>query len=87
MERPRARDHHAAGPDDAFLERTDDGLVDGMAHPEIVGVDQQQAGIGRVSQEAVRSASIPCGHIAAPFQKVLVHDRRYTVSGEPFENT
>src|SRR5215211_6012795 len=62
MERPGARDHHAAGADDAFLERADDGHVDGMAHPEIVGVDEQQAGTGGVSQKAVRSEGIPCVH-------------------------
>jgi hypothetical protein len=49
MERPGARDHHAAGADDTFLKRADNGLVDGMAHPEIISVDQQQAGIVRVS--------------------------------------
>jgi hypothetical protein len=73
VERPGARDHHAAGADDAFLERADDGLVDGITHPEIVCVDEQQAGIGGVSQEAVRSGGIPCvhRHLATPFQKVL----------------
>ncbi|HET7270357.1 MAG TPA: hypothetical protein VFI90_04655 [Rubrobacter sp.] len=40
MKRPGARDHQAAGADDTFLERADDSLVDGMAHPEIVGVDE-----------------------------------------------
>src|SRR5215213_6302424 len=76
MEPPGARDHHAAGVDDAFLERADDGLVDGMAHPEIVGVDEQQAGIGRVSQEAVRSEGIPCvhRHLATPSRKFYHSD-------------
>jgi hypothetical protein len=71
---PGTRDHHAAGPDDAFLERADDGLVDGMAHPEIVGVDKQQAGICGVSQEVIRWAGIPCAHLTIPFQKVLSPD-------------
>jgi 2-polyprenyl-6-methoxyphenol hydroxylase-like FAD-dependent oxidoreductase len=65
-----------------LLVRADDGLVDGMAHPEIIGVDEQQAGIRRVSQEAVRWAGIPCAHLAISFQKVLSHHSRYTVSGE-----
>jgi len=69
MERPGARDHHAAGADDAFLKRADNGLIYGMAHPEIISVDQQQASIAMVSQEAVRSAGIPCGHLATPSRK------------------
>src|SRR5215211_491129 len=71
MERPRARDHHAAGADDTFLERVNDGLINGMAHTEIVCIDEQQAGIGRVSQEAVRSGSIPRvhRHLATPSRK------------------
>jgi hypothetical protein len=47
-----------------------------MAHPEIISVDQQQASIVRVSQEAVGSAGIPCGHLATPFQKALLNDSR-----------
>jgi len=40
-----------------------------MAHPEIVGMDEQQAGIGGVTQEVIRWAGIPCGHLATPSRK------------------
>jgi hypothetical protein len=59
-----------------------------MAHPEIVGVDEQQAGIGRVSQEAVRSAGIPrvhC-HLAIPFQTVLPDTILMDAGADEFES-
>src|SRR5215212_2438076 len=75
MERPRARDHHAAGADDASLKRADNGFVDGVAHPEIIGVDQQQAGIVGISQEAVYLAGILRAHRATLLYKA--HSSRY----------
>ena len=31
----------------------DDGFIHGMAHPEIIGVDDQETGIGRIPEQSV----------------------------------
>jgi hypothetical protein len=48
---PWARHHQAARTGDPFLDRPDDSDVDGVIHPEVVGVDDEHAGIGREAQE------------------------------------
>jgi hypothetical protein len=46
---PGARSHQARGTDQACLERPDYRCIDRMAHPKIIGVDEQQTSIVRVS--------------------------------------
>ena len=36
-----------------MFERPEDGIIGRMAHPEIVGVDDQKTGISRISKQTV----------------------------------
>jgi len=47
---PRARNEDAGGRDPVFIEGFEDGGVDGVHHAEIVGVDDEEAGIGGVAE-------------------------------------
>jgi hypothetical protein len=41
VQRPGTGDHQAGGTNHTFLQRAKDGLIDRMAHPEIIGIDNQ----------------------------------------------
>jgi len=47
---PGARNEDAGGSDPVFIESLEDGGVDGVHHAEIVGVDDEEAGVGRVAE-------------------------------------
>jgi hypothetical protein len=58
MQCPGTWHHQGGGTKLAFLERADDGLIDRMAQPEMVGVDDQKPGISRIPKQAVGLARI-----------------------------
>jgi hypothetical protein len=63
---PGTGHHHSCGTQHALLERTEDRLINRMTHPKIIGVDDQETGIRRISQETVGLAFIRWGHFADP---------------------
>src|SRR5947209_4533355 len=56
--KPRRRNHHAAGVHEARFECLDSGRVDGMGHAEIIGMDDEQLGIGREAKSCVQSGCL-----------------------------
>lgn len=45
---PGTGDHQGCGADYACLQCANNGRIDRMAHPEIVGVDNQETSINRI---------------------------------------
>ena len=53
MQTPGARDHEGTRTRQSLLERTNCRLVNGVTHPKIIGIDNQQSGLGWVTKELI----------------------------------
>jgi len=53
VHRPGTGRHQSRRPHHAFRERTQDGRIDRVIHPEVVGVDDEQAGLCGVPEQFV----------------------------------
>jgi hypothetical protein len=56
VQRPRTRCHEACGTNNTFLQRAHNRRIHRVAHAKIIGIDDQQTRISRVSQQPVRLA-------------------------------